>query len=116
MKEDRLLRAMTEIDAQLIQAHDPTLAEESATPRKHGPLRIRLIAAAVAACLLTTTALAARMTGLDRRLLEFLGAREQEQVEALIARAQVVDKTVRDAGSSLTVREVLGDQNNCISF
>jgi len=30
----------------------------------------------------------------------------------LIAGAQVVDKTVTDAGSSLTVREVLGDRNN----
>ncbi len=110
MKEERLLRAMTEVDAQLIQAHDPTLAEQSAAPRKHRPLRTALIAAAVAACLLATTALAAKVTGLDRRLLEFLGA--GEQAETLIAGAQVVDKTVKNAGSSLTVREVLGDRDN----
>ncbi len=110
MKEERLLRTMTQIDAQLIQAHAPALAEKSATPRKHRPLRTALIAAAVAACLLATTALAAKVTGLDRRLLEFLGA--GEQTEALIAGAQTVDKTVKNAGSSLTVREVLGDGNN----
>ena len=110
MKAERLLRAMTEINAQLIQAHDPALAEESATSRKHGPLRIALIAAAMVVCLLTTTAFAAKMMGLDWRLLDLLGA--GEQAEALIAGAQVVDKTVKDAGSSLTVREVLGDQNN----
>ena len=112
MKEERILRAMTEIDAQLIQAHDPALAEKSAKPRKHCSLRTALTAAAVAACLLVTTAFAAKVTGLDWRLLDFLGAGEQEQAEALIAGAQVVDKTVRDAGSSLTVREVLGDRNN----
>lgn len=67
-------------------------------------------AAAVAACLLATTAFAAKAAGLDRRLLEFLGA--GEQAEALIAGAQVVDKSVKDAGSTLTVREVLGDGNN----
>lgn len=110
MKEERLLKAMTEIDAQFIQAHDPALAEKSATPRKHGSLRIALIAAAMAVCLLATTAFAVKVMGLDWRLLELLGA--GEQAETLIAGAQVVDKTVWDAGSSLTVREVLGDRNN----
>jgi len=57
MKEERLLRTMTEIDAQLIQAHDPALAKRSAAPREHRPLRIVLIAAAVAA-LMGTAALA----------------------------------------------------------
>jgi len=71
----------------------------------------RLAAVALAAaCLLGTTALAARVSGLDRRLLELLGAGEQAQ--ALIAGVQAVDKTVTDAGSTLTVREVLGDGNN----
>ena len=96
----------------LIPAHDPALAEKSATPWKHGPRRIALIAAAVAACLLVTTAFSAKVTGLDRLLLEFLGTGEQEQAKVLIAGAQVVDKTARSAGSSLTVREVLGDRNN----
>ncbi len=67
-------------------------------------------AAAAAVCLLGTTAFAAKVTGLDRRLLEFLGA--GERAEALIAGAQTVDKTVKNAGSALTVREVLGDGNN----
>ena len=110
MKEERLLRAMTEIDGQLIQDYAPASAVRSAVPKRHRPLRTALIAAAVAACLMATTAFAARVTGLDRRLLELLGA--GERAEALIAGAQVVDKTVRNAGSSLTVREVLGDRNN----
>ncbi len=70
----------------------------------------RAAAAAIAACLLATTAFAAKMAGLDQRLLELVGA--GEQAEALMAGAQTVDKTVKNAGSSLTVREVLGDGNN----
>lgn len=111
MKEERLLRAMTEVDAQLIQAHAPDSAVKSATSGRRRPLRTALIAAAVAACLMVTTAFAARITGLDRRLLEFLGAGEQ-QAEALIAGAQVVDKTLKNKGSSLTVREVVGSGDN----
>ena len=60
--------------------------------------------------MLTTTAFAAKVMGLDWRLLDFLGA--GEQAETIIAGAQVVNKTVRNADSSLTVREVLGDRNN----
>ncbi len=111
MKEERLFRAMTEVEDQLIQAHAPDPMVRSATSGKRRPLRTALIAAAVAACLMVTTAFAARITGLDRRLLEFLGAGEQ-QAETLIAGAQAVDKTVENAGSSLTVREVLGDRDN----
>ncbi len=111
MKEERLFRAMTEVDAQLIQTHAPASAVRSAASGRRRPLRAALIAAAAAACLMVTTVFAARITGLDRRLLEFLGAGER-QAEALIAGAQAVDKTAKDAGSSLTVREVLGDGNN----
>ncbi len=110
MKEERLLRAMTEVDAQLIQTHAPASAVKSATSVRRRPLRTVLIAAAVAACLMVTTTFASRVMGLDRRLLKFLGA--GERAEALIAGAQVVDKTLKNAGSSLTVREVLGDRNN----
>ncbi len=110
MKEERLFRAMTQVDAQLIQAHDPALAEKSAPSGRRRPLRTALIAAAVAACLMATTAFATKVTGLDRRLLELLGA--GERVEALIAGAQVVDKTVKDSGSAVTVREVVGSGDN----
>jgi len=68
------------------------------------------VAAALSVCLLGTTAYAAQVTGLDRRLLELLGA--GEQAEALIAGGQVVDKTVKNKGSSLTVREVVGSGDN----
>ncbi len=68
------------------------------------------VAAALSVCLLGTTAYAAQVTGLDRRLLELLGA--GEQAEALIAGAQVVDKTVKSKGSALTVREVVGSGEN----
>jgi len=83
--------------------------EKKRTPARRGWGRMAA-AAAVAACLLATTAFAAKAAGLDRRLLEFLGA--GEQTEALMAGAQVVDKSVKNAGSTLTVREVLGDGNN----
>lgn len=66
---------------------------------------------AVAAVVLCGSALAVS-TGLDQRFLEFLGATTAEQAEPLIAGAQVVNKTVKNAGSALTVREVLGDQDN----
>jgi len=81
MKEERLLRAMTEIDARLIQAHDPTPAEKSAAPRKHRPLRIVLIAAAVAALMLTT-ALALSPTFRDM-ILTSLGFRAPYATEVL---------------------------------
>lgn len=68
-------------------------------------------AAAVAAALLCGSVLAVS-AGLDRRLLEFLGATTAEQAEPLIAGAQAVNKTVKNAGSTLTVREVLGDRDN----
>lgn len=68
-------------------------------------------AAVVAAAVLCGSALAVS-AGLDRRLLEFLGATTAEQAEPLIAGAQTVNKTVKNAGSTLTVREVLGDRDN----
>jgi len=87
---------------------------ERRSRKKRGPARLHwgrmAVAAAVAVCLLGTTAFAAKVTGLDRRLLELLGA--GEQTEALMAGAQVVDKSVKNEGSTLTVREVLGDGNN----
>lgn len=81
MKEERLLRAMTEIDAQLIQAHDPTQAEKLATPRKRRVLRIVLIAAAAAA-LLVTAALALSPTFRDI-ILSSLGFRAPYATDVL---------------------------------
>ncbi len=115
MNEKRILRALTDIDERYIQEADLTAAQPSVHRRRRSPLRAALIAAAVAACLMVTTAFAARITGLDRRLLEFLGAGER-QAETLVAGAQAVDKTAMDAGSTLTVREVLGDRDNVYIF
>lgn len=77
--------------------------------RRFSPQAVAAIAVAVA--VLCGSALAGS-TGLDKRLFELLGATTPEQAEPLIAGAQVVDKTVKNAGSTLTVREVLGDQDN----
>lgn len=71
----------------------------------------KAMGAIAAAAVLCVSALAAS-TGLDIRLLEFLGVTTAEEAEPLIAGAQVVNKTVKNAGSTLTVREVLGDQDN----
>lgn len=77
--------------------------------RRASPQAVAAIA--VAAAVLCGSVLAVS-TGLDQRFLKFLGATTAEQAEPLIAGAQVVNKTVKDAGSALTVREVLGDQDN----
>lgn len=70
------------------------------------------VAAIVAAAAVLCGSVLAASAGLDQRFLEFLGATTAEQAEPLTAGAQVVNKTVKDAGSALTVREVLGDQDN----
>lgn len=71
----------------------------------------KAVGAIAAAAILCGSALAVS-TGLDGRLLEFLGVTTAEQAEPLIAGAQVVNRTVKNAGSTLTVREVLGDKDN----
>ena len=71
----------------------------------------KAVGAIAAAAILCCSALAVS-TGLDGRLLEFLGVTTVEQAEPLIAGAQVVNQTVKDSGSTLTIREVLGDQDN----
>lgn len=71
----------------------------------------KTVGAIAAAAMLCVSAIAAS-TGLDGRLLEFLGVTTTEQAESLIAGAQVVNRTVEDTGSTLTIREVLGDQDN----
>lgn len=70
------------------------------------------VAGAVAAAAILCGSALAVSAGLDGRLLEFLGVTTVEQAEPLIAGAQVVNRTVKDAGSTLTIREVLGDQDN----
>lgn len=61
MKEERILRAMTEINPQLILAHDPTITAQ-APARKGRPFRTVLIAAVVAA-LFVTVAMAVGLLG-----------------------------------------------------
>lgn len=99
MKEERLLRALTQIDAQLIQAHDPALAENAAKPRKHRPLRIALIAAAVAA-LLVTAAMAISPSFRDM-ILTSLGFRAPYATEAL--------GSCEDRGVTIEAQKALAD-------
>lgn len=81
------------------------------TKRKKRRFLPKAVGAIAAAAMLCVSAMAAS-TGLGGRLLEFLGVTTAEQAESLIAGAQVVNRTVEDTGSTLTIREVLGDQDN----
>ncbi len=99
MKEERLLRALTQIDPALIQAHDPALAEKSAKPRKHSPLRVALIAAAVAA-LLVTAAMAFSPSFRDM-ILTSLGFRAPYATEAL--------GSCEDQGVTIEAQKALAD-------
>ena len=81
------------------------------TKTKKRRLLQKAVGVIAAAAMLCVFAMAAS-TVLDGRLLEFLGVTTAEQAESLIAGAQVVNQTVEDAGSTLTLREVLGDQDN----
>ncbi len=99
MKEERLLRAMTQIDDALIQSHDPALAEKPATSRKRRPLRIALIAAAVAA-LLVTAAMAISPSFRDM-ILTSLGFRAPYATEAL--------GSCEDQGITIEAQKALAD-------
>lgn len=88
-----------------------TMENRNRTETKRRRFSPRLAAAVAVAAVLCGSTLAVS-TGLDQRLLEFLGATTAEQAETLIAGAQAVNQTVKNAGSTLTVREVLGDRDN----
>ncbi len=106
MKEERLLRALTQIDPALIQAHDPALAEKPATSRKRRPLRIALIAAALCAALMVT-ALAVSPT-LREALTQALGlfAPYSQEVEGVSATDQGIEIRVVSALSDGNVANV----------
>lgn len=91
------------------EIHTVENRNRTGTKRRH--FSPRMAVAVVVAAVLCGSALAVS-AGLDQRLLEFLGVTTAEQAETLITGAQAVNKTVKNAGSTLTVREVLGDQNN----
>lgn len=100
----QLVSCETQTEALPMEPGNPT----PPTGRRRLPKAVGAIAAAAVLCVSATAA----FTGLDGRLLEFLGVQTTEQAQALIAGAQVVNQTAADAGSTLTVREVLGDQDN----
>ncbi len=79
MSEEHILRALTDISEAYIREADPSLA--SAKPRKHRPLRVALIAAAVAA-LLVTAAMALSPSFRDM-ILTSLGFRAPYATEVL---------------------------------
>lgn len=91
------------------EIHTVENRNRTGTKRRH--FSPRMAVAAMVAAVLCGSALAVS-AGLDQRLLEFLGVTTAEQAETLITGAQAVNKTVKNAGSTLTVREVLGDRDN----
>lgn len=69
----------------------------------------KMTAISIAAVLMLVTYAAAVMTGIDQRLIDFLGGGEQAQ-ELLASGAQPVDVTSEDNGASLHVTQVLMDR------
>lgn len=69
----------------------------------------KMTAISIAAALMLVTCAAAVMTGIDQRLIDFLGGGEQAQ-ELLASGAQPVDVTSEDNGASLHVTQVLMDR------
>lgn len=69
----------------------------------------RLIAAGIAAALMVITCAAAVVTGIDQRLLDFMGWGEQAQ-ELLAPGAMPVDVTAEDNGAVLHISQVLRDR------
>ena len=84
-----------------------------AQPRKarHKHWRTAVIAAAIACCLITTTAFAAVSLGLDAAFLRFLGPSSEEQKQALASGAYIVDKTIVNESGTITIQQVVGDSN-----
>lgn len=79
--------------------------------RKDHPMKKlkKMTAVGIAAILMLVTCAAAVMTGIDQRLIDFLGGGQQAQ-ELLASGAQPVDVTVEDNGASLHVTQVLMDR------
>lgn len=79
--------------------------------RKGHPMKKlkKMTAVAIAAILMLVTCAAAVMTGIDQRLIDFLGGGQHAQ-ELLAPGAQPVDVTVEDNGASLHVTQVLMDR------
>ena len=79
--------------------------------RKDHPMRKlkKMTAFGIAAILMLVTCAAAVVTGIDQRLINFLGGGPQAQ-ELLASGAQPVDVTTEDNGASLHVTQVLMDR------
>lgn len=79
--------------------------------RKGHPMKKlkKMTAIGIAAVLMLVTCAAAVMTGIDQRLIDFLGGGQQAQ-ELLAPGAQSVDVTVEDNGASFHVTQVLMDR------
>ena len=87
--------------------------ERTGYPMKKRHLTPRLAAVAAAAAILLTTGAFAAVTGLDGRLLDYFGG-SGEQEELLSATALVVDKELKDQGSTLHVRQVVADRYSAV--
>lgn len=90
------------------------LAEERTETRMKTRNKLpRFTALAAAATLLAATYAFAAVTGLDQRILDHLGG--TPETEPLLTPAAVaVDKTIKDQGSTLHVRQVVADRYSAV--
>ena len=79
--------------------------------RKEHPMKKvkKITAVGIAAILMLVTCAAAVVTGIDQRLIDFLGGGQQAQ-ELLAPGVQPADVTVEDNGASLHITQVLTDR------
>lgn len=83
--------------------------EPRKSPRKRW--RTAVLAAAIACCLITTTAFAAVQLGLDAAFVRFLHPSSDEQKQQLESGAYLVDQTAQNASGAVTIKQVVGDSN-----
>lgn len=88
-------------------------ASKKSMPQKQASRKRRkpVFAAALAACLITTTAFAAVYWGLDMRFLEFLKPVSREQQQFLESGAYSVNQQAVQPNGTLTVKQAIGDSN-----
>ncbi|RKD25996.1 hypothetical protein BEP19_03460 [Ammoniphilus oxalaticus] len=80
---------------------------------KPSPTRLKpkLVAALIACCLITTTAIAATFIGLDTKFLNFLNPSSEQQIKHLANGASTVEKKIKNKNGTLHINQVIGDSN-----
>lgn len=87
--------------------------ERKVSHMKMGRKMPRLAVAGLAAAILATTCAAAVVMGLDGRLLSYFGGTPETE-GLLTSAAMVVDKRIKDHGSTLHVRQLVADRYSAV--